>query len=155
MSSTPLRIYHGPPDDIVGVSTETGPSRKTVTVPLAKSRQSHAKIALVELAGGRWKAVVADTGMDVGDFWNSGSPLTVRDKKTFPSRAAAIGVMADRLIEMWTKQLKRTSGYMVARERTRGVLADLRTFHSRVAMTAETQRCLWCRGQRSKRTRRC
>ncbi len=105
---------------------------ETVTVPLDKSCQSHAKIGLVELAGGRWKAVVADTGMDVGDFWNSGSPLTVRDKETFPSRAAAIGVMADRLIEMWTKQLKRTSGNMAARERTQGVLADLRAYCKKV-----------------------
>jgi len=36
MTSTPLRIYYGPPDDAAGVSTEARPGRKTVTVPLAE-----------------------------------------------------------------------------------------------------------------------
>jgi len=36
MSSTPLRIYHGPADDVAGVATEPGEARPTVTVPLGE-----------------------------------------------------------------------------------------------------------------------
>jgi hypothetical protein len=36
MSSVPLRIYYGPQEDAVGVTTETKEARQTVTVPLGE-----------------------------------------------------------------------------------------------------------------------
>ena len=36
MSSTALRIYYGPPDDVAGVKTETDDARQTVTVPVGE-----------------------------------------------------------------------------------------------------------------------
>jgi len=36
MSSIPLRIYHGPPDDAAAVDTKTDDARQTVTVPLGE-----------------------------------------------------------------------------------------------------------------------
>ncbi len=36
MSSVPLRIYYGPPDDAAGLSTETGQDRESVAVPLGE-----------------------------------------------------------------------------------------------------------------------
>ena len=36
MSSSPLRIYYGPPDDTAAVDTNTDDARQTVTVPLGE-----------------------------------------------------------------------------------------------------------------------
>ena len=36
MSSIPLRIYHGPPDDAAAADTKTDDARQTVTVPLGE-----------------------------------------------------------------------------------------------------------------------